>query len=467
MPVRVRPLGSLETNVQIPLYFRCPISLELMQDPVILSTGQTYDRSSIEKWVASGNTTCPVSMQKLEDFTLIPNHTLRRLIQEWCVANRSRGVQRIPTPKQPADPHRLRSLLAEASSTGSDTEPTRVFAIRALKNLVKDSDNNNALMVEAGAVPILMTAFFSCAGGVEGGGALDGRRRGESGRKDFQGGAEPAQSSGGEAAGDVNECRDVVVGEGCEEALGVLVMLPLTDNDKLLMTRPDKLAFIADVLQWGSPEARANAALLVETLSDSKQRPELRVALATSDTVVEGLVGLVRDSRESCARAGVRALYSLCLRQQGKERAVEAGAAPALVEMLLFTEADVAPKGGGATERAVATLELLCTTEQGCADVARQGAPAVVAMVKTMLKVSERATEAAASSLLAICSCSQNVQRCAVQVGVIKELLLLMQSDCSERAKAKAMKLLKLLRSSACLNSASVAEYGRSDVAPF
>lgn len=165
MPVRLsRPLTLDQSNVQIPLYFRCPISLELMQDPVILSTGQTYDRSSIEKWVASGNTTCPVSMQKLEDFTLIPNHTLRRLIQEWCVANRSQGVQRIPTPTQPADPNRLRSLLSEAASSGPEAEPTRIFAFRALRNLIKDSDSNKALMLEAGAIPILINAFFGCVG---------------------------------------------------------------------------------------------------------------------------------------------------------------------------------------------------------------------------------------------------------------------------------------------------------------
>lgn len=190
MPVRInRPVTLDQSNVQIPLYFRCPISLELMQDPVILSTGQTYDRSSIEKWVASGNTTCPVSMQKLEDFTLIPNHTLRRLIQEWCVANRSRGVQRIPTPTQPADPNRLRSLLSEASLSGPDAEPARIFAFRALRNLIKDSDSNKTLMLEAGAMPILINAFF---GQVEVGGNTR-RVRGKD--------AELPQTSEGDAIG--------------------------------------------------------------------------------------------------------------------------------------------------------------------------------------------------------------------------------------------------------------------------
>ena len=104
-------LEPLDLGVHIPYHFRCPISLELMRDPVTVCTGQTYDRASIEAWVSTGNTTCPVTRATLTDFTLIPNHTLRRLIQEWCVANRAFGVERIPTPKQPADPALVRSLL--------------------------------------------------------------------------------------------------------------------------------------------------------------------------------------------------------------------------------------------------------------------------------------------------------------------------------------------------------------------
>jgi hypothetical protein len=76
------------------------------------SEGEEEDRARIESLVATGNTTCPVTRVPLADFTLIPNHTLRRLIQEWCVAHRSMGVERIPTPKQPADPDLVCSLVA-------------------------------------------------------------------------------------------------------------------------------------------------------------------------------------------------------------------------------------------------------------------------------------------------------------------------------------------------------------------
>ena len=132
-------LEPLDLGVQIPYHFRCPISLELMCDPVTVSTGQTYDRASIESWVATGNTTCPVTRAPLTDFTLIPNHTLRRLIQDWCVANRSLGVERIPTPKQPADPALVRSLLTQASSESNATH-SRLTALRRLRGLARDSD---------------------------------------------------------------------------------------------------------------------------------------------------------------------------------------------------------------------------------------------------------------------------------------------------------------------------------------
>ncbi|KAJ0527589.1 putative U box domain, Zinc finger, RING/FYVE/PHD-type [Helianthus annuus] len=39
---------------EIPSVFICPISLEPMEDPVTLCTGQTYERSNILKWFSLG-----------------------------------------------------------------------------------------------------------------------------------------------------------------------------------------------------------------------------------------------------------------------------------------------------------------------------------------------------------------------------------------------------------------------------
>ncbi|CAI8598884.1 unnamed protein product [Vicia faba] len=46
-------MNEAQTEITIPHLFRCPISLDLLEDPVTLTTGQTYDRSSIEKWISA------------------------------------------------------------------------------------------------------------------------------------------------------------------------------------------------------------------------------------------------------------------------------------------------------------------------------------------------------------------------------------------------------------------------------
>ncbi|KAI4354453.1 hypothetical protein L6164_003313 [Bauhinia variegata] len=49
----------------IPDEFRCPVSLELMKDPVIISTGQTYERGCIKNWLEAGHGTCTKTQQIL------------------------------------------------------------------------------------------------------------------------------------------------------------------------------------------------------------------------------------------------------------------------------------------------------------------------------------------------------------------------------------------------------------------
>ncbi|KAF0913283.1 hypothetical protein E2562_021935 [Oryza meyeriana var. granulata] len=53
--------GSTVVALAVP----CPITLELMADPVTVATGQTYDRASIRRCVKNGCRTCPVTGEKL------------------------------------------------------------------------------------------------------------------------------------------------------------------------------------------------------------------------------------------------------------------------------------------------------------------------------------------------------------------------------------------------------------------
>lgn len=63
--------------------FYCPISYDIMVDPVETSSGKTFERSAIERWFAEGNTHCPLTMLPLDTSILRPNKTLRQSIQEW------------------------------------------------------------------------------------------------------------------------------------------------------------------------------------------------------------------------------------------------------------------------------------------------------------------------------------------------------------------------------------------------
>lgn len=76
--------NSLGRQLLEPLHsFYCPISLDIMEDPVETSSGKTFERKAIEKWLAEGNHNCPLTMLPLDTSKLRPNKTLRQSIQEW------------------------------------------------------------------------------------------------------------------------------------------------------------------------------------------------------------------------------------------------------------------------------------------------------------------------------------------------------------------------------------------------
>ncbi|KAH7431414.1 hypothetical protein KP509_08G047000 [Ceratopteris richardii] len=80
-----------------PQEFVCPISLQIMSDPVIISSGQTYERVCIEKWFEEGHDTCPKTQQKLTHLVVTPNYCVKGLITSWC-ERYSFPLPRAPSP---------------------------------------------------------------------------------------------------------------------------------------------------------------------------------------------------------------------------------------------------------------------------------------------------------------------------------------------------------------------------------
>jgi ubiquitin C len=62
--------------------FQCPLTMEVLRDPVFTADGQTYERTEIEKWFALGNRTSPLTGEELPSTNLLPNIALRKIIRE-------------------------------------------------------------------------------------------------------------------------------------------------------------------------------------------------------------------------------------------------------------------------------------------------------------------------------------------------------------------------------------------------
>ncbi|KAL6763401.1 hypothetical protein V8C86DRAFT_1783906, partial [Haematococcus lacustris] len=65
--------------------FLCPITRELLNDPVIIvETGHSYERLALLQWWSSThNFTCPKTGIRLQSLMLTPNWALRSAINSW------------------------------------------------------------------------------------------------------------------------------------------------------------------------------------------------------------------------------------------------------------------------------------------------------------------------------------------------------------------------------------------------
>lgn len=71
----------------IPDELICPITRELMKDPVKLNDDHTYERSAIEHWLFSGRHTSPLTNLPVSNPILIPDFLAKRKIRSYKEEN--------------------------------------------------------------------------------------------------------------------------------------------------------------------------------------------------------------------------------------------------------------------------------------------------------------------------------------------------------------------------------------------
>ncbi|XP_056392073.1 WD repeat, SAM and U-box domain-containing protein 1 [Hyla sarda] len=74
--------SKMKAPSNIPEEFLCPITCEIMKDPVIASDGYSYERKAIESWISMKRTS-PMTNLSLENLLLTPNRTLKMALNRW------------------------------------------------------------------------------------------------------------------------------------------------------------------------------------------------------------------------------------------------------------------------------------------------------------------------------------------------------------------------------------------------
>ncbi len=77
-------VGGLLSNVLPPDEFVCRISRSLMAEPVLVSSGYSFERQCIQRWFQLGFRHCFKSGIVLENTSLTPNLELQTAIVAWC-----------------------------------------------------------------------------------------------------------------------------------------------------------------------------------------------------------------------------------------------------------------------------------------------------------------------------------------------------------------------------------------------
>ncbi|KAK7260831.1 hypothetical protein RIF29_27129 [Crotalaria pallida] len=127
--------------------FRCPIFLELMTDPVFVSSGETYECSCIDKWFEAGHGTCPKTQKTLSSTVRTPNNVLRSLVAQFCEA---KGIEQ-----------RKGSLKSKSASAYSPAERSEI------RLLSKRNADNRVAIAEAGAIPLLVDLLCTPDSGIQ------------------------------------------------------------------------------------------------------------------------------------------------------------------------------------------------------------------------------------------------------------------------------------------------------------
>ncbi|KAF9592610.1 hypothetical protein IFM89_016258 [Coptis chinensis] len=145
-------------SLSVPHEFLCPIALEIMSDPVIVASGQTYERESILKWFEANHRTCPKTRQILAHLSLAPNFALKNLILRWSEKNKFELPKKDSGSAEddsssPEHEEEITALVRDLSFSHLDVQRK---AVRKIRLLSKENPENRVLIAKSGGIHALV-----------------------------------------------------------------------------------------------------------------------------------------------------------------------------------------------------------------------------------------------------------------------------------------------------------------------
>ncbi|GFP95300.1 putative U-box domain-containing protein 42 [Phtheirospermum japonicum] len=124
-----------------PLYetFFCPLTKRVMDDPVTVASGVTYERKAIIEWFdVSGQIVCPKSGIKLKNVKLSTNLALKATIDEWKERNEAARIK-----------------VARAALSLASSDDMVLEAIDDLRDVCMNKVYNKVQVRSVGIIPLL------------------------------------------------------------------------------------------------------------------------------------------------------------------------------------------------------------------------------------------------------------------------------------------------------------------------
>jgi hypothetical protein len=393
------PAAAIAINP--PEDFLCPINLEIMRDPVIVATGQTYERVAIARWLEGGHDTCPKSGQKLPHLRLIPNYALKNLITQWCLENNVPSFEKSDKKSTRRNEESLATNTVALEATkltasfltemlASKSPETQNQAAYELRLLAKCGMDNRVCIANAGAIPLLVPLLLS---------------------------KDPKTQ---------------------ENAVTALLNLSICESLKIPIMEARACEAIIEVLKsGGTMQARENAAATLFSLATVD---DLKIVIGSKPDAIPALVKLLREGTSTRGkRDAATALYNLAVYRGNRASLVDTGAVPVLVSLLDDEEAAM-------PDDALALLTLIAGTPEGMTAIS-QTPGAIPILVKFLSLGSSRGKEHAIVVLLALCRTGGEpiVKSVLEESNAIRSIYHLFTTGSTPRAKQKAGSLLKLL----------------------